>query len=887
MPSAQEEWSTDVVEGIKALQSDRGKYEERNKSKDLGVSKLERQLAGVAASLKDVQWQTSEAESVLTLSNESRYLKLLQTQQLDSLCKSQKAQVMQHVNELADGIPHLVEMLQLRKELWGQRGDSGYKTRPPALILMQVLKSMYKQTQDCENTVNELSNELESLKKDVKGSSGHVGSARGSNASRETTRPSPKGYHQLRHQMASVMQEELGKFDPPRRLVEGPVFASYVSPSPASQAAPASSRPQLVVKERLSSSASGTHHVTVASVVEAETKALEVASAHDTSAQATARKSRIDPTAQVRTPEPSVAAAVAKAPVDKGKRGVADGQASTEASFTEPAEVPQVSKETPPFQFSLQGSKKDSKEEADKGATPPAAEAGKIAFGRQESTPPFSFAVSSPASKPADKAVADSKPGESETPKVADAPAALSSFGLAPSKAPGPTPLAISSKEEGATESVTAGSEEKKEEAKPLQLFGQPKASPLTSGFGSSLGAALKAPEIAASPAAPAGAAAPFGAMVPTSAAPGATDYRGQVKSIYEKYNPTKLAELDALMAKYKGREAEMIAKLRKKYGVAAEPSTALTVAAPAAATPANKVPDTPLFQGTALTPFSAPQPSFGQTSLPGATAGAGTPGATGFGAAAAGAASPFGSVTGMGATGFGSAAPKPFGMQTTPAPAPAPAQGFGGGGFGGSATPQVDHNVLHQWMMQVYQSKDPTKVAKIGSLLQKYRGNELKMVATLCNKYACPPPPGVPAGAAAAPAAAGMQFGQAAAPTPAFGGGMSGFGQTPAVQPFGQATAAAPAPASMFGAPSATGGFSAATPAFGSTTALGGFGSGFGQQQQQSQQQQSTPFGSFSGSSAATATGGGFGGLAHQTGAQTGFGSGSFTGANFSQMRS
>ena len=58
--------------------------------------------------------------------------------------------------------------------------------------------------------------------------------------------------------------------------------------------------------------------------------------------------------------------------------------------------------------------------------------------------------------------------------------------------------------------------------------------------------------------------AAPAAAVAP--APPAGGDARSKVVAIYEKCNPTKLGEVDNLLAKYAGREAELIARLQKKY---------------------------------------------------------------------------------------------------------------------------------------------------------------------------------------------------------------------------------------------------------------------------------------------------------------------------------
>ena len=100
---------------------------------------------------------------------------------------------------------------------------------------------------------------------------------------------------------------------------------------------------------------------------------------------------------------------------------------------------------------------------------------------------------------------------------------------------------------------------------------------------------AKKAP--APSFAAPAAPAAP-------AATPAASDARSKVIEIYAKCNPTKLGEVDNLLAKYAGRETELIARLQKKYAAQlGAPPAAPAFGAPAApaapTTPAAPAPST------------------------------------------------------------------------------------------------------------------------------------------------------------------------------------------------------------------------------------------------------------------------------------------------------
>ena len=100
-----------------------------------------------------------------------------------------------------------------------------------------------------------------------------------------------------------------------------------------------------------------------------------------------------------------------------------------------------------------------------------------------------------------------------------------------------------------------------------------------------------KAPAPAATPAAPA----------PPAVGAGAGDARSKVVEIYEKCNPTKLGEVDNLLAKYAGRETELIARLQKKY--AAQLGAPAPPAAPAFGAPATAL-------AAAPTTPAAPAPS-------------------------------------------------------------------------------------------------------------------------------------------------------------------------------------------------------------------------------------------------------------------------------------
>ncbi|RHY15665.1 hypothetical protein DYB36_004247 [Aphanomyces astaci] len=241
--------------------------------------------------------------------------------------------------------------------------------------------------------------------------------------------------------------------------------------------------------------------------------------------------------------------------------------------------------------------------------------------------------------------------------------------------------------------------------------FGKPSASPFgatpPSGLGTPSTAAKPAPSpfgttpaTAASPfgsTTTAAASSPFGAAATTAATPPAAspfgttstawpsataapspfgassgfgvDYRSKVVEFYKQHNPDKLAEVDTVLQKYKGKEEELLKKLEAKY---------------------SKPQGTASGFGGGASPFgvAATPPAFGSSPFGAAAA---QPAATGFGGA-----SPFGAAAGS-SPGFG--APSPFGASPAAAASPFGAQpaqqaptpsfgattGFGSTGFGTS----------------------------------------------------------------------------------------------------------------------------------------------------------------------------------------------------------
>jgi len=68
---------------------------------------------------------------------------------------------------------------------------------------------------------------------------------------------------------------------------------------------------------------------------------------------------------------------------------------------------------------------------------------------------------------------------------------------------------------------------------------------------------------------------APVDATTPEASRPSSLTYRDRVEALYKKYDPAKVGQTDATLAKYRGKEAAVIAALVKKYGP--EPTPAST----------------------------------------------------------------------------------------------------------------------------------------------------------------------------------------------------------------------------------------------------------------------------------------------------------------------
>ena len=271
-------------------------------------------------------------------------------------------------------------------------------------------------------------------------------------------------------------------------------------------------------------------------------------------------------------------------------------------------------------------------------------------FGASVTAAPSPFGSSAPTSGP----VPASPFGAAPAP-TSNSPFASSSGG----SAFGSTPVAASTSPFGSSSGTNAfGSS---------NAFGAAASSP--SPFGSTTSSSTFGQ---AAPA-PAPGPSPFSQTPATPAAPtsggsskfGGRNPRDMLYEFYKTHNPTKVNEVDKLIAKYAGKEEQLFANLAKKYNI--DPSI---FGIPATQPQANA---TPVFGSPAplggSTGFGATSP-FGGTpatstfGTPSPSAGFGASGGGGFAAAAGG--STFGSLaasSGGAFGGFGGApAPTPFG---------------------------------------------------------------------------------------------------------------------------------------------------------------------------------------------------------------------------------
>ena len=284
-------------------------------------------------------------------------------------------------------------------------------------------------------------------------------------------------------------------------------------------------------------------------------------------------------------------------------------------------------------------------------------------------------------------------------------------------------------------------------------------------------------------------------------------DMLATLKQFYMSHNPSNVAKIETTLAKYKGREAMLIAGLEKKYKttVALVKKTTVSASSP----PSTPTPSTPF--GGASTPPT-------QVKKDGAASAAfgGTPPAFGSPQPAAAAGAPvFGSSGFQSSPAAGSAAQP----QSQPPQSPFGAVQASGSTFG------VDFRTQ---LVNFYTKYNPSKLGTVDQVLAKYRGQETKLFASLRKKYQVPVTETFNSPSGTQPAAG------AASPS-----GTTAFGQTPSSPGgFGTQTFGSPG----FGAP---------------TSATTGFG---GQQPAQAQQQAgATAFGS-TGFGASSNTSSGFG---------------------------
>jgi len=327
--------------------------------------------------------------------------------------------------------------------------------------------------------------------------------------------------------------------------------------------------------------------------------------------------------------------------------------------------------------------------------------------------------------------------GSNSAPSASGAVPSPSPFGApaagpapAPSLASAPTPLASPSPFGGASAPGPAAAPSpfgSNTAATSQSPFGAPKAA-APSPFGQQAGAP-STPFGAAPSTTPFGQASvpapspsPFGAAAPAPAPPSSSAFGGKnprdiLVDFYQKRNPSKVGEVDKLLAKYAGQEEQLFRNLAKKYsldpalfGVSAMPAAA-PAPSPFGAQPGGMASSSAGFGHTSTlggigggvptspTPFGNPSALGGCTSAPafgspaggggfGSSAGPGTTpgfgglaaagGSSGFGAAPAGGSS-YGNQTG----GFGSTAGGGFGASGATGGFGAPAPGAAAGGFG------------------------------------------------------------------------------------------------------------------------------------------------------------------------------------------------------------
>ncbi len=385
------------------------------------------------------------------------------------------------------------------------------------------------------------------------------------------------------------------------------------------------------------------------------------------------------------------------------------------------------------------------------------------------------------------------------------------------------------------------------------------------------------------------------------------SDIRDEIIKIYQKYNASKVGNVDQLLTKYKGNETVLLARLKEKYGKVDDLS-ASNASGAAAAPQTQAVATTPATTssvfGSALgslgtsagiqpspSPFGIPKSGGDPSPVEGSI----------FGASASKVANidPFGGATrahqqqqavsvfypSPGAA--TNAVVAPFGTMATVS-TPTTSSFSSSSMAAAAATPSSNSlEILRQWMISVYQKHDPPRVSKVDSFLERYHGKEADMVARLVKKYNEHPPQQLQAE---------LQLQKPQQQTPqqgSFGGNTFGMGSGGPI--FGtqqqQQRGFGVIPSSAFGSTHEvqrmTG--SGVNAGFGGS-ALGTSNGIFGLQSQKSQP-------GFGGSFGFKGQGGGFGTLAQQQPQSSTFGTPSafsdaskppnaFSGASFMQMR-
>lgn len=369
-----------------------------------------------------------------------------------------------------------------------------------------------------------------------------------------------------------------------------------------------------------------------------------------------------------------------------------------------------------------------------------------------------------------------------------------------------------------------------------------------------------------------------------------------EIRSLYEKHNPSKLSEIPALLEKHKGKEQQLLERIRKKYESASTttPIGVATAAVGAMNTSGGATPgvfgagfgNSPMSQkslfGDAVGArnAAATNPTGGMTPFANAAAKA-SPAAAPVGAVGGGLGGGLGMLGGATTTGSSLFSPskpttatagttgntlfaspnshsntlKPglFGqppLQSATATA-APTTPFGAG-WGGGANPGGNggnSSSIQRQIEDIYRQYNPSKLAEVPDLLLKYNGRELELLQKMQKKYLSSNAPPAATTTPGSAALGGMMAG---------GMMMAGLGASPAMPT-----------TSLFHSP---------TPSA-TTTTTTGFGGGFGSPGQpppppsQQQNQRPSVFGTPATPATSTTTFGGTSGVVG--GGNQGFGVG------------